>query len=80
MLGAAGGAGAVKGRHAFMFAADVCLGSPFVAPHAHGYTEPPKGHHSVFGKANHSNVANNEFIIFQREQQRLRYLVEFTAN
>jgi hypothetical protein len=74
-----GGAGAVKGREAFMFAADVCLGQPFVAPQAHGYTEPPKGHHSIFGKAGQSNVANNEFIVFNRDQHRLRYLVEFAA-
>src|SRR5439155_14964221 len=36
-----GGSGAIAGRGAFMFAADVVLGQPFVAPHAHGYTAPP---------------------------------------
>lgn len=74
-----GGAGGVKGRDAFMFAVDVVLGEPFVAPHAHGYTSPPKGHHSIFGKAGTSGVENNEFIIFQREQHLLRYLIEFTT-
>jgi hypothetical protein len=74
-----GGGGAVRGRDAFMFAADVVLGIPFVAPHAHGYTSPPDGHHSVFGKAGHSNVQNNEFIVFRREQHRLRYLIEFST-
>jgi poly [ADP-ribose] polymerase len=62
-----------------MFAADVCLGNPFVAPGAHGYTEPPKGHHSVFGKAGASGVVNNEFIVFDARQNRLRYLIEFSA-
>ncbi len=74
-----GGGGAVKGRDAFMFAADVVLGQPFVAPQAHGYTRPPDGHHSVFGKAGHSHVMNNEFIVFKREQNQLRYLIEFTT-
>jgi hypothetical protein len=50
-----------------------------VAPHANGYTGPPKGHHSVFGKAGHSGVQNNEFIVFKSEQHRLRYLIEFTT-
>jgi hypothetical protein len=74
-----GGSGGVKGRAAFMFAVDVVLGSPFVAPGPHGYTAAPKGHHSVFGKADHSHVANNEFIVYQREQHQLRYLIEFTT-
>ncbi len=73
------GAGAVKGREAFMFAADVALGNPFVAPHAHGYTAPPTGHHSIFGKAGQSGVQNNEYIVFKPHQNRLRYLAEFTT-
>lgn len=71
------GSGAVAGRGAFMFAMDVVLGNPFVAPKAHGYTTPPKGHHCVFGKAGESRVQNNEFIVFDRDQQQIRYLVEF---
>jgi hypothetical protein len=74
-----GGSGAIRGRDAFMFAADVVLGCPFVAPHAHGYTAPPKGHHSVFGKAGKSGVQNNEFIVFRSEQHQLRYLIEFAT-
>jgi len=75
-----GGAGGVKGRDAFMFAADVCLGNPFVPPGAHGFTEPPKGHHSIFGKSGKSQVQNNEFIVFNRDQHKLRYLIEFSAS
>jgi len=74
-----GGNGAVKGRSAFMFAVDVVLGQPFVAPKAHGYTKPPDGHHFIYGKAGASGVANNEFIVFKAEQHRLRYLAEFSV-
>jgi hypothetical protein len=80
------GYGGVAGRHAFMFAADVVVGQPHVAPGPHGYTSPPKGHHCVFGMGrNHtssrqnSGVENNEWIVFSGEQCRLRYLAEFTA-
>lgn len=73
------GSGGIKGRGAFMFLADVALGQPYVAPHASGYTSPPNNCHCVFGKAGHSGVQNNEWIIFKGEQNRLRYLVEFEA-
>lgn len=81
-----GGYGGVAGRHAFMFAADVVLGQPHVAPGPTGYTEPPKGHHCIFGMGrNHSSsrqnsgVENNEWIVFNGDQNRLRYLIEFTV-
>jgi len=73
------GSGAVANRGAFMFAADVVLGQPFVAPQAHGYTCPPDKHHCIYGKAGHSGVQNNEFIVFDSRQHRLRYLIEFTV-
>lgn len=79
------GNGGVSGRKAFMFAADVVIGQPFVAPGPHGYTAPPKGHHCVFGmgrnhgKGNNSGVENNEWIVFKTYQARLRYLAEFEA-
>ena len=75
----AGGGGAIAGRDAFMLIADVAIGKPFVAPGARGYDGPPKGYHSIMGKAGVSHVQNNEFITFERETHRLRYLVEFTA-
>jgi len=76
------GGGAIQGRHAFMFIADVALGNPYVAAEAHGYTKPPNGHHCVFGKAGVSRswggtLMNNEFVTYDRRQNRLRYLVEF---
>ena len=73
----ASGGGAVKGRKAFMFAADVIMGHPHVAPGPRGYTSAPSGHHSVLGKANVSQVANNEWIIYERGRNALRYLAEF---
>jgi predicted DNA-binding WGR domain protein len=72
------GSGAIRGRHAFMFFADVVLGNPYVAPGCGGWTSAPSGHHCVFGKAG-SAVANNEFIVYKTEQHALRYLIEFTA-
>ena len=81
------GTGAVSGRDAFMFAADVVLGDPFVAPGPRGYTSPPQSCHCVFGMGkNHptannrgSGVENNEWIVFNANQARLRYLAEFTT-
>jgi hypothetical protein len=80
-----GGGGSVRGREAFMFAANVVCGQPYVAPGPHGYTCPPKDHHCVFGKGrvmdnrNNSGVENNEWIIFDRNQNELCYLAEFAA-
>ena len=75
--------GHVKGRHSFMFACDVICGNPYVAAGAHGYTEPPAGHHSVFGKEGHAigwggALKNNEWIIYRRGRHQLRYLVEIS--
>jgi hypothetical protein len=74
------GEGQVGRRHAFMFITDVVLGNPYVAPRSQNYQGPPSGHHSIYGKAGHSGVANNEFIVFEKSQHYLRYLVEFKEN
>jgi hypothetical protein len=73
------GSGAIRGRDAFMFACDVVCGSPFVAPGPYGYIAAPKGHHCIFGKAGHSGVQNNEWVIPKKEQINIRYLIEFAA-
>ncbi len=73
------GDGGVRGRKAFMFVADVALGTAHVARGPRGYTSPPTGCHCVFGKANVSQVQNNEWIVYQQDQNHLRYLVEFNA-
>jgi hypothetical protein len=71
------GSGGVANRRAFMFLFDVILGNPFVAPGPRGYTGAPDGHHCIFGKAGHSNVQNNEWIVFNSAQAKMRYLLEF---
>jgi hypothetical protein len=79
----AGSSGHVNNRRSFMFACDVILGHPHVAKDAHGFTEPPKGHHCVYGKAGHTSswgsyggLQNNEWIIYRRGRHVLRYLAE----
>lgn len=76
----AGGDGAVSGRSAFLFAADVVLGTPHVPDRTKVFSKPPRGHHSVFGKAGRSGVDHNEFVVYRPDQCRLRYLVEFETN
>jgi len=78
-----GGGGEVKGRNAFMFAFDVVCGNPHVAPDAYGFTEPPKPHHCVFGKAGHTaswgrsgGLMNNEWIIYRKGRIEMKYLAE----
>lgn len=71
------GQGHINTRGSFMFVAEVALGMPHVAGGSHGYTAPPKGHNCVFAKAGHSGVANNEWIVYNTDQYRFKYLVEF---
>jgi len=71
------GSGKITGRDSFMFIGDVCLGNPWIAPRSGGYKGPPSGYNSIFGKAGHSGVQNNEFITFDPASVYLRYLVEF---
>lgn len=73
----AGGAGAIKGRGAFMFVANVVLGNPYVASGWSGYTKPPHGCHCVAGLAGKSGVQNNEWIVYDGTQNNLCYLVEY---
>ncbi len=75
----ASGYGGISNRGAFMFVADVVVGMPYVAPRASGYTAPPEKKHAVFGKAGHSGVVNNEWIMFDKRQHNLRYLCEFNT-
>jgi len=72
-----GGGGGVKGRGAFMFVGNVALGNPYVANTWGGYTEAPKGYHSVAGLAGKSGVQNNEWIVYDAAQNNLVYLVEY---
>lgn len=64
----------------FMFLLDVSMGNMHVAPSSQFYKNPPKGHHSVYGKANRSGVYNDEMITYDFNQKdtqsRIRYLFE----
>jgi len=79
----ANGGGNVKGRGAFMFVSDVALGNPECCRVARGYSRPPVGCHSVFGKARFtdmgygSKLQNNEWIVYDVSQINMRYLVEY---
>lgn len=48
----------------------------------YGITEPPPGYHSCHGvrakSGVHSEFADDEYVIYKGQQQRLEYLVEFT--
>lgn len=70
--------GAVKGREAFMFACDGIMGMPHLAKGPRGYTSPPDGCHCVFGKGDHSGVANNEWVVVPNQIVQ-RYLIEYTT-
>ena len=72
------GSGKVSNRHLFIIVGDVIAGNLWVAPRYGGYTEPPSGYHSIFGKMGHSGVQNNEYIVFNPAQINMRYLVEFS--
>ena len=78
------GEGAVKSRGAFMFITNVCLGNPHTADRGYGYVSPPKGCHSVLGKAHYtslgySSLQNNEWVVYTPNQVNLNYLIEFSA-
>lgn len=62
----------------FMFLLDVSLGNMYKAPRPFYYTKPPKGYHSVYGKAG-GNVKNDEVITYntgKETQSTIKYLLE----
>lgn len=71
--------GGIANRKSFMFICNVALGNCYIPKGAHGYTCPPNGYNSIFAQSGKSGVQNNEFIIFNKNQQRLQYLIEFTT-
>lgn len=64
----------------FMFLLDVSMGNMHIAPNSHFFKGPPKGFHSVYGKAHRSGVYNDEMITYDFDQKdtqsRIRYLFE----
>jgi hypothetical protein len=80
------GDGGVPGRGAFMFLLDAALGSSYIAPQGMEIIRPPGEHHSVCGKKGHTltkdgyPLKNNEFIVYDVNQCRAKYLIEFDVN
>lgn len=75
----ASGAGAIKGRGAFMFVGDVVIGTSYVSTSSYNGVKPPHGFHSVAGLAGRSSVRNNEWVVYSSHQQKLCYLVEYST-
>jgi poly [ADP-ribose] polymerase len=67
--------------HGFLFVADAAFGNLHVAKSSHFYKGPPKGFHSVYGKAGEtSGLINDEMITYYptgpKQQHALRYILE----
>lgn len=73
------GSGAIKGRKAFMFLVDAVLGNMHIAPYKKSFISPPAGFHSVYGKGGVSGILNDEHMVYNTDQVKLSYLIEFSA-
>jgi len=72
-----GGGGGIKSRGFFMFLCDLTLGKPYMATTTMWNTVScPNGHDSVFAKQRVTSVQNDEHVIFDPNQQFIRYIVE----
>jgi hypothetical protein len=71
-----GGGGTIARRGFFMFLCDVTLGKPHMATSAWSINDCPRGYDSVFAKRGHTSVQNDEHVIFDPNQQFIRYIVE----
>jgi len=72
-----GGGGTIARRGFFMFLCDLTLGKPYMAKTTMWNTvDCPNGHDSVFAKQRVTSVANDEHVIFDPNQQFIKYIVE----
>lgn len=72
-----GGGGTIAKRGFFMFLCDLTLGKPYMATTTMWNTvNCPKGHDSVFAQQRRTSVANDEHVIFDPNQQFIRYIIE----
>lgn len=60
----------------FMFLVDFAMGKVYY-PDGSYVSYPPRGYDSTFAKAGRSGVYNNEMIVYDTSQVRLKYLLEF---
>lgn len=68
----------------YMFLLDAALGNMYHTPHSQFFSGPPRGYHSVYGKAGeHSTLRNDEMITYDFDdadnQSSIRYLFEITG-
>lgn len=69
--------GGIRGRGFFMFLVDLTLGKPYMAKTTMWDTvECPREHDSVYAKAGRTSVQNDEHVIFDPNQQHIRYIIE----
>jgi hypothetical protein len=69
--------GGIARRGFFMFLCDVTLGKPHMTKTTlWGQPNCTRGYDSIFAKRNITSVANNEYIIFDPNQQFIRYVIE----
>jgi hypothetical protein len=72
-----GGGGGIARRGFFIFMCDLTLGKPYMATTTMWDTiNCPRGHDSVFAQQRRTSVANDEHVIFDPNQQFIRYIVE----
>jgi len=77
------GAGAIRGRGAFMFMGDVVLGKPYMAKKAWSLYGCPRGFDSIYATNRHcASLVNDEHVVFgttKGPSHRLRYLLEISV-
>lgn len=64
--------------NAFLFLADVAVGRMKEYQNSHYQDTAPQGYHSVKGVAG-SSLLHNEYIVYNVNQARIRFVVDFTA-
>lgn len=62
-------------RPVYLFVAEVAMGNVYKTDSPYPFVKPPQGYHSVMGvKGTH--LVNNEFIVYDPSQVRLKYLLQ----
>ena len=69
------GGRANKFKTAFLMIVEVAMGNVHKVTSPHNFLRPPNGYHSVMG-CKGLNLLNNEFIVYNPNQARIRYIVE----
>lgn len=71
--------GGSRDNNCYMFLADVAMGREYIPSSTYGRSNlPMNGYDSTFAKAGQSGVMNNEMIVYNTNQCKLTYLIEFS--